>query len=177
MRLILACAFLLACSGDSSGTGDAGDDGGSNPDSTSGSDVTSDSPIDTGPVLCNGVTCTANEVCFNSTSCVCAAGYVPNGSGGCVAAPSGSPAAHTQADVCAHWKSGHVVTTPNPFTAGSTSCDPGTFAAGGVTDTLVRLNAFRWIAGLGSSVTDNATKDTGDQDCAIIAVSLPVSWT
>ncbi len=35
------------------------------------------------------------------------------------------------------------------------------------------MNAFRWIVGLGDTVTDNATKDTGDQACAMIAVSNP----
>ncbi len=62
-----------------------------------------------------------------------------------------------------------------PIHGGLHACDPGTFAAGGVTDTLVRMNAFRWITGLTDTVTDNATKDTGDQDCAIIAVSNPAS--
>jgi hypothetical protein len=171
--LLFASVFLLACSGDDStlpdgSTGDAGADAPT-------ADASNDAAVETGPVLCNGVVCQANEVCFQSTSCVCAAGYVPNGSSGCVAAPSGSPGTHTQADVCARWKAGHVVTTPSPYTAGATQCDPGTLAAGGITDTLSRIDAFRWIAGLGDTVTDSATLDTGDQDCAIIAVWNPAS--
>lgn len=174
--LLLASAFLLACSGgdDSSIPDGSSADGGGN-DGTTGGDAPSQKDVATesGPVLCNGKTCGANEVCFQSTSCACATGYVPNPSGGCVAAPAGSPASHSQADVCARWKSGHVVTTANPYTAGANQCDPGTLAAGGITDTLVRMNAFRWLAGLGDTVTDDATKDTGDQDCAIIAVWNP----
>lgn len=169
--LFFASAFLVACSG-------GGSDDTSNPDASNGdasaSDATSsDVVIDTGPTLCNGVTCGANEVCFQSTSCVCAAGYVPNGTSGCALAPAGSPGTHSQTDVCAKWKSGHVVTTPSPYTAGSTQCDPGTFAAGGVTDTVVRIDMFRWLVGLGDTVTDDATLDTGDQDCAIIAIWNP----
>ncbi len=173
MRFSLLCVVLVGCGGGGDNSNVDGGDASGNADAIMNDAKGSDASSDSGPIVCNGVTCTANEVCFNSTSCVCAQGFVPNGSGGCVAAAAGSPALHTQTDVCTRWTSGHVVTTPNPFTAGSTACDPGTFAAGGVTDTLVRLNTFRWIAGLGDTVTDNATKDTGDQDCAIIAVSNP----
>src|SRR5438445_6919448 len=168
--LLLASAFLLACSsnGDDSSTTDGGAESGV--DATGGAVVARDGPAkETGPVLCNGVVCGANESCFQSTSCVCADGFVPNGAD-CIAASSGSPAAHAQSDVCARWKAGHVVTAPSPYTAGTNKCDPGTFSSGGITDTLVRLNTFRWLVGAGDTVTDNGTKDTGDQGCAIIAV-------
>ena len=170
--LLFASAFLLACSsGDDSSTTDGGIDSGGGNDAATGSDVvTKDAPAqETGPVLCNGVACGANMKCFQSTSCVCNDGFVPNGNA-CAAAPTGSPASHTQTDVCARWKAGHVVTTPSPYTAGAQKCDPGTLAAGGITDTLLRLNTFRWLVGAGDTVTDDATKDTGDQACAIIAV-------
>ena len=170
---IFASAFLLACSsGDDSSNSDGGIDSGG--DTTSGGDVaTKDAPAqETGPVLCNGVTCGANMNCFKSTSCVCNDGFVPSGTD-CAAAPAGSPASHAQSDVCTRWKSGHVITTPSPYTAGAQKCDPGTLAAGGITDTLVRINTFRWLVGVGDQVTDDATKDTGDQDCSIIAIWNP----
>jgi hypothetical protein len=174
--LLFASAFLLACSssGDDSSTIDGGAD--SSGDGTFVGDVaTKDAPAaETGPTLCNGVTCGANTACFQSTSCVCADGFVPNGTD-CVAAPSGSPASHAQTDVCARWKAGHVVTTPSPYTAGANKCDPGTLSAGGDTDTLVRMNAYRWLVGAGDTVTDDPTKDTGDQACAIIAIWNPAS--
>ncbi len=171
--LTLGAVFLLACSGggDDNATSDGGDGGSPSNDGM----MANDTPADTGLVLCNGVTCGANEVCLNDKSCVCAPTFVPNGSGGCVSAPANSPGSHTEADVCAMWTSGHVITTPNPYTAGSTMCDPGTLAAGGITDTLVRINAFRWLTGLGNMVTDSATDDTGDQDCSIIAIWNPAS--
>jgi hypothetical protein len=171
--LLFASLVLVGCSGGDAtlpdgSTADGGADG-----ATSDAPQSGDVTVETGPVLCNGVTCQANEVCFQSTSCVCAAGYVPNGTSGCVAAPAGSSGTHTQSDVCARWKSGHVVTTANPYTAGSQQCDPGTLAAGGITDTVVRLNTFRWLVGLDDNVTDSATLDTGEQDCSIIAVWNP----
>jgi hypothetical protein len=172
MRLFLLCGLglVLGCSGGDSTAVDGGGDDGTASDGM----PMNDTAVETGPVMCGTVICNKTETCINNTSCACGPGYVPNGtSGGCIAAPSGSPAAHTQADVCTHWKNGHVVTTPNPFTPGSTSCDPGTLAAGGITDTVVRINTFRWLVGLGSNVADDATLDTGDQDCAIIAVSNP----
>jgi hypothetical protein len=173
-EIVLLSVFLVACSGDDSSTNDGSvPDGGSSDAPTQTDGTLKDSPAtETGPTLCNGTQCGANEVCYQSTSCVCADGFVPSGTS-CVAAPSGSPAAHAQSDVCTRWKSGHVVTAPSPYTKGTNQCDPGTFSAGGITDTLGRMNAFRWIAGLSDTVTDNATKDTGDQDCAIIAVWNP----
>ena len=171
--LFFASILLIACSGDDSSNPDASQGDASSDSQAADGSPAQDAASETGPVLCNGATCGANEVCFQKTSCVCAAGYVPNGTSGCVAAPAGSPASHSQSDVCARWKSGHVVTTPSPYTAGANQCDPGTFAAGGVADTLARMNAFRWLAGLGDTVTDDGAKDTGDQDCSIIAVWNP----
>ena len=51
-------------------------------------------------------------------------------------------------------KDGHVVTAPNPYTKGAMMCDPGTFSAGGMADTLKRINMFRWMDGL-ADVTDD----------------------
>jgi hypothetical protein len=171
--VIFLSVILLACSSDDSSTGDGGGTDGGGSDATTGDVTSKDAPAqETGPVLCNGVQCGANTKCFQSTSCVCNDGYVPNGND-CVAAPAGSPASHAQSDVCTRWKAGHVITTPSPYTAGSQKCDPGTLAAGGITDTLVRINAFRWLVGVGDTVTDDATKDTGDQACSIIAIWNP----
>ena len=178
--LVFLAAFLplVACSsGDDSSTTDGGVDSSSGDGTTGGDVVAKDSPAqETGPVLCNGVVCGANTQCFKSTSCVCNDGFVPSGND-CVAAPAGSPASHTQADVCTRWKAGHVITTASPYTAGSQKCDPGTLAAGGITDTLLRLNTFRWLVGEGDTVTDDSTKDTGDQACAIIAIWNPANAT
>jgi len=163
--LLASGAFLLACSGDDSvGPGPDGGD----PDAVNGGDSpTNDgSTADTGPVLCGGKTCGANETCLNGVSCACNPGFVP-GASGCDAAPAGSPASHLQADVCKKWKDGHVVTTPGGFTAGVAQCDLGTFAAGAITDTLVRINMFRWMEGIGD-VADDPTKDANDQACALI---------
>jgi len=149
----------------------SGDDGGSPGDdgSNTGTDGMPDDGSmqqDTGPVLCNGKMCGTNEVCFKNLVCVCKDGFVP-GANGCDPAPAGSPSSHTQNEVCQKWKDGHVVTAPNPFTKGALMCDLGTFSAGGMQDTLKRINMFRWMDGL-ADVTDDATKDQGDQACAVI---------
>ena len=77
----------------------------------------------------------------------------------------GDPSTHTQADVCTQWKAGHVITEPNPLTASGAECDPGTLKPGAITDTLVRLNMFRWLEGLGP-VTDDPQYDSDAQACA-----------
>lgn len=155
-----ACALLLlGCSG-GDGTSDSGV-----PLDEAGNPIGPDSGTpDTGPELCNGIYCGTSELCLGM-SCGCIAGYAPTSSG-CAKASPGSAASHPQADVCKKWKDGHVVTAPNPYTAGVT-CAPGTLSAGGILDAVVRVNMFRWMVGL-ADVTDDATRDTGAQACAII---------
>lgn len=172
-RALRILAFLplavLGCSGDDSNPidGDAGgQDGGTGPD---GQVITPDGslPPDSGPSQCGTVTCAATETCLNNAVCACKPGFVPQTSGPCVAAPSDNPASHTQTDVCKAWKDGHVVTTPSPYTKGAQQCDPGTFSAGGITDTLARINMFRWME-LEAPVTEDPAKSVNEQLCAVI---------
>ncbi len=111
--------------------------------------------------------CGVNETCAKSGACICKENFVPSVAGGCEAAAANSPASHTKSEVCAKWKEGHVVTTKSPYTKGAKQCDVGTLARGGITDTLLRINMFRWMEGL-APVTDDATKNAGDQSCAIL---------
>ena len=93
-----------------------------------------------------------------------AAGGAPAaGSGG--GAGAGDPAAHSQADVCAQWVAGHVITEKSPLTASGMACDAGTLKAGAISDTLLRINMFRWLEGLGN-VNDDATYDADAQACS-----------
>ncbi len=110
--------------------------------------------------------CGANEHCEAQTStCVCNPGFADQG-GGCVAVAPGDPTLHTQADVCTHWSQGHVVTDAHPFVPGAGGdCDPGTLKQTGITDTLTRINMFRWLSGLGP-VSDDPSLDQTDQLCA-----------
>jgi hypothetical protein len=109
--------------------------------------------------------CGASSKCEATTlTCVCNPGFVSQ-NGACAAAPVGDPSTHTQADVCAQWKAGHVITEPKPLTASGAECDPGTLKPGGITDTLVRINMFRWLEGLGP-VSDDAQYDSDAQACA-----------
>lgn len=109
--------------------------------------------------------CGANQYCETATlSCVCNPGFVQQG-GVCTAAVAGDPTSHTQEDVCDHWKAGHVVTEPNPLTTTGAECDAGSLKQGGIVDTLVRINMYRWLVGLGPT-SDSAAFDADAQKCA-----------
>ena len=109
--------------------------------------------------------CAGNEHCEAQTStCVCNPGFASQG-GSCIAVPPGDPTTRTQAEVCTRWKADHQITEPNPFVPGAMDCDPGTLKQGGITDTLTRLNVFRWLSGLGP-VSDDAALNQTDQFCA-----------
>ncbi len=109
--------------------------------------------------------CGANSKCEAATlTCVCSPGFVTV-NGACAAAPVGDPSTHTQDDVCTRWKAGHVITETKPLTASGSECDAGTLKPGGITDTLVRINMFRYLEGLGP-VTDDPTYDANAQLCA-----------
>lgn len=111
------------------------------------------------------VACGANSKCETATlTCVCNPGFISQ-AGSCTAAPVGDPSTHTQDDVCSHWKDGHVVTEPKAMTATVTECTIGSIKPGAITDTLVRLNLFRWLEGLGP-VSDDAQYDADAQACS-----------
>ncbi|APR86097.1 Hypothetical protein A7982_11446 [Minicystis rosea] len=118
--------------------------------------------------------CGAHAYCETATmSCVCSPGYVSQG-GGCVAAAAGDPTTHTQAEVCDHWKQGHVLTTNAPLMASGAMCDAGTLTQAAINDTLARLNMFRWMAGLGPTSADPAL-NADAQKCANLEAWWP--WT
>ncbi len=110
-------------------------------------------------------TCAANEHCDGATGmCVCDPGFTDNG-GGCVAADPGDPTNHTAAEVCQRWQDDHVLTDNDPFSSSGAQCDSGTLSQGGLDDTLVRLNLFRWLSGLGPTFDDPAL-NAMNQKCA-----------
>lgn len=95
----------------------------------------------------------------------CQPGYVDAGSG-CVLIDPNDPAQRTQTEVCARWASDHVITDATPFSRSTAAdCDSGTLSAGGHTDTLTRINLFRWLSGLGPT-TVNTALDAQQQQCA-----------
>jgi hypothetical protein len=90
----------------------------------------------------------------------------------CVAANPGDPATRTEGEVCSQWTAGHVVTEPNPLDASGEDCDPGVLRPGAITDTLVRINLFRWLAGLGPTTADDGMNATA-QKCANLEAFWP----
>lgn len=116
--------------------------------------------------------CGSNELCEAQTlTCVCSPGFVKQGSA-CVPTSPGDPTTRTQEEVCAQWAQGHVVTEPNPLIASGEECDPGTLRPGAITDTLVRINLFRWLAGLGPTTADDGLNASA-QKCANMEAFWP----
>lgn len=156
--------------GATSGPGATGGPGPSGPGATTGANGTgATAGTGTGASTGSGPACQpcgANEHCEAQTAtCVCNPGFADQG-GSCVAVPPGDPSTRLQADVCTHWTQGHQITEPAPFVPGAAGdCDPGTLKQGGITDTLTRLNMFRWLSGLGP-VSDDPALDQTDQYCA-----------
>jgi hypothetical protein len=98
--------------------------------------------------------CGANAFCEAATgSCQCVSGFLMQG-GVCQPAPAGHPSTHTRQDVCDHWSAGHVVTEPDPVVASGMDCDAGDLRPGARTDTLARVNMYRWLVGLGPTFDD-----------------------
>lgn len=155
--VVFACVASLGACGD----GDGGSAG------SAGSTTSSNCPP-----------CDANMECEDSTgTCQCQAGFIPQ-NGSCQEAPAGDPAVRTQAEVCEKWQAGHVVTTPKPMEMDVTECNAGALKPGAITDTINRMNMFRWLNALGPTVDDPA-HNAGAQLCANLEAwwdfSSPVS--
>ncbi len=154
-------------SGGTGGTGMAGA-AGSSTGGTGGTGGTTTGGTGGAPDPCANVQCDANEYCHPTTvTCVCSPGFVSTGNG-CEPSLPGDPALHTEQEVCEQWSQGHTLLDPSPWTAGTTECDPGTLSRDGIDDTLVRINMFRWLVGLGP-VTDSASLNEMNRWCAVLA--------
>ena len=124
----------------------------------------------TGPVAgCNGG-CAAEEYCGNDDQCHCIPGFEANGSS-CDPVLPGDATSHSEQAMCDMWNWGHMVTDSSPFMAGpGGDCDPGALSRDGINDTLRRVNAFRWIIGLGPVVDSDSVNN---QECAVLAAWNP----
>ncbi len=133
--------------------GGAGPSGGGDP--TGGSGPGPDCPT----------ACGASEHCDAAThTCVCDPGFVDEG-GTCSPVDPGDPTLRTAQEVCDRWAQDHQITEPDPFDSSGAQCDPGTLKQGGIDDTLVRINLFRWLSGLGPT-SDDPALNAVDQKCA-----------
>lgn len=122
---------------------------------------------------CSGVTCKENARCDGATGgCRCIPGFTADGSGACIAPAPGTPLSHSQADVCGRWRADHAAPAGPGWTAGATTCDPGTLTRGALDDAVVRINLFRWLVGLAPAVDDPASFTTAMQ-CATVAAWNP----
>jgi uncharacterized protein YkwD len=149
------------------GSGPLPDGSGPLPD---GAPPTPDASVqpDAAPTGCGALGCQANAWCDTSTDlCHCLTGFVDDGGGGCVAVNPGDPAARSQTDMCQRWSDDHQITTSPAWTAGPTTCDPGTLAPGAIADTVAYINLYRYLCGL-SPLADDPTLNESAQYCAII---------
>jgi predicted small secreted protein len=142
--------------GSGGSTAATGDGGGATTGSNTGSTSTGE-PCATA--------CGANEHCDGQTgTCVCDPGFVDQG-GACAAVDPGDPSLRTADEVCNRWASDHVITEPDPLITTGADCDSGTLKQGALDDTLVRINLFRWLSGLGPT-SDDPALNAIDQKCA-----------
>lgn len=173
------CNLLTGADDLEPGGGGAAASGGSAQNGSAGASMTktsSGASPTTGTTSPNGTTsngmgppcggaCGANEHCEDATmTCVCDPGFAST-NGACAAVPPGDPSVHTQMEVCAKWAEGQIVTTPDPLVTNGMDCDAGTLKQGAITDTLARINMFRWLSGLGPTTSDAGLNQTS-QLCA-----------
>lgn len=98
-------------------------------------------------------------------------GYT-QGPSGCLPV-AGTPASHTQAEVCAAWTASRVLRAGGDgFSKSTATCDPGTLTRDAIDDALARLNFHRWLAGLGPTV-DDATDNDAAQKCSLVSAWNP----
>ncbi len=158
-----------SANGGSSTNGGSANGGSANGGSSTNGGSSGQGQGGTGPLgSCQGVSCGSTEYCDPADSqCNCLPGWTASGSG-CTANLPGDPAGHSQQAVCDMWNWGHQIDDANPWTSGGNQCDPGTTSREGLNDTVRRLNAFRWLIGLGPSADSDAANETG-RWCAVLA--------
>jgi uncharacterized protein YkwD len=74
--------------------------------------------------------------------------------------------------VCDRWKQGHALTTTSFLVASGAECDAGSLTQAALNDTLVRLNLFRWMVGLGPTSAD-PSMNANAQKCANLEAWWP----
>ncbi len=163
---LITGASNLEVTGGHGGSGGSGSGAGSPSSSGATSSSGSGPSSSSGSMPMCSPPCGPNQHCEDATlTCVCDPGFVKQG-GMCVGAPPGDPSTHTQQAVCDAWAQGHAITDPSPFVNPTMMmCDAGSLKQAGITDTLARINMFRWMSGLGP-VTSDAGHNADAQKCA-----------
>jgi hypothetical protein len=145
-------------------------DGGT-PDAGSGSDagVAPDAGVDP----CAAVSCSTGARCEPATArCVCSPGFTGDGMT-CTPVTPGTPASRTELEVCTAFRAAQARREPGDgFTASTATCDRGVVSRQALDDALVRLNFYRWLAGLGPTVDDGRGNEVA-QACALVSAWNP----
>jgi uncharacterized protein YkwD len=168
VRWLSLLVMAAGCDGDVSGG--PGPDGGrdaSGGDRDAGEPRDEDAGTSDAGDRCATVSCGANASCDPATGeCACEEGFVREGDA-CVPRDPGDPSMRTTAEVCDAWRAGHDEMGIPAWTEGASACDAGTLRAAVFTDTLARVNLYRWLAGLEPVVRDPSV-DGAMQECAIM---------
>lgn len=115
---------------------------------------------------CDG-TCGNGAACVNAT-CQCLEGFTGDGITCTAEQPSTDLANRSKADVCSHWKAGHVVTATAQFTpVSSDPCDPGVMTGEAIVDASTRWNMYRWLVGL-PAASVNTMNAADMQQCGLM---------
>lgn len=135
-----------------------------------GIDAPADAGVDEGPGdSCADVMCGRNETCV-AGACLCSEGFDRMGAE-CEASVLGSdPLTHTAEQVCSFWLESQMV-TGSGFEVGDVECDPGVLSQAGVNEGMRRINAYRWLVGLGPAST--AVSHVQAQGCALVSAWNP----
>jgi hypothetical protein len=177
LRASLLSLFLTSCVGvvgdEPTAASDAGSVGpdASTPMPDAGMHDAGTSTPDAGPAdPCASVHCGSGAHCA-AGACSCDVGFIFD-AGSCFAGDPGIPALRSQQQVCDAYAAGRRVVDNNPFSKSSMSCDPGTLSMQGLSDTLTRLDMFRYLAGLGPVAVDMSS-NAAAQACALLSESNP----
>ena len=161
----ITLGFIASCSGNAatcpqggaacSGAADAGTGGSSSSNVTNAAALLVEEP-------CGSATCTGDTWCNSDKSA-------------CEDNTTGDLSKRSKAIVCAHWNARLPVQKGQVWSgnAAAPACELGTFTdrALTVSDTLRRINTFRWLVGINANVVEDPDQYLYDQNCAMTQFS------
>lgn len=111
-------------------------------------------------------TCTGTKLCDDGGMCVCAPGFVFDGTD-CSPEPISDPTTRTKDEVCAHLAAATVPPAAEWLPGQGGICDPGTVPFDAQVATLRYLDFYRWMIGVGPVQVDPAQAQA-EQECAVM---------
>lgn len=110
--------------------------------------------------------CTGTKLCDDGGMCVCAPGFVFDGTD-CAVEPISDPSTRTKEDVCTHLAAATSPPGMEWIPGQGGACDPGTVPFEAQVATLRYLDFYRWMIGVGPVQVD-PSRAQGEQECAVM---------